>query len=100
MTAERDLHARREPAQIEVAGCMRNEEGGLREVHFASNKLQPLVGWPAFQDTNGSRVAREGTIGERIDNGNRDHVGLRDVLYSPPATRARGDHVWSYRCRD
>jgi hypothetical protein len=73
--AQRHLDGRREPAQIEVVGTA-EQEGSLGQIHLRRDGLQPVVGARRIEQTDRSRVAAEGVIGERVDLDDRQAAGL------------------------
>src|SRR5437899_2959837 len=65
VTAEIDFDGRREPAEV-VAVTLRNEKGGLGEVHLACDVEHPGGIGGLRQDADGGGVAAEGAICERV----------------------------------
>jgi hypothetical protein len=66
MSAERDLGARGEPAQL-VVTVGSDEVGSLGQIVFASDGLENLVGEKAVEGNDGGRVAGEAASGEGIN---------------------------------
>jgi len=65
VTAEIDFDGGREPAQI-VAVALRNEKGGLGEIHLSCDIEHPGRIGGFWKDADGGRVAGEGAIRERV----------------------------------
>src|SRR5690606_24214768 len=64
--AERNLHRRREPAQV-PAFLLRYEEGGFRKVVLRGYAFKHVVGQPAFEQADSCRVAVKEVGGEGVD---------------------------------
>ena len=85
VTAQVHLGRGSEPPQVMRAVGAGNDEGRLRQVHLAGDRLHAALVRKGVHHGNGGRVAGEGTIGEGIDD---DEVhGSR---YAAPGTRSDG----------
>ena len=67
MPAEVHFHRRSEPAQIELTFCATREERGLGQIHLGGDFVHPRRFGRGGQQHHRRRIARERTVGKRID---------------------------------
>ena len=66
VTAQIDLHLRREPAQrYDITA--RDDEGGFREIVLGGDRRQHPVRQPLVEQDHRSRISAEHAIGEGVD---------------------------------
>ncbi len=66
VAAEIDFDGRREPAQI-ISIPAKNEKRGFGKVHLARDVLHPRGFSGVGENADGSGIAGEGAVGERVD---------------------------------
>ena len=71
MSRERQFRGGRKNTHSRAPRRLRQHEGRFREIHFQRNRLHLLTAQISSIEHYRQLIARQGTLGKDIDNGNR-----------------------------